>query len=160
MLRIITIKITRKEILNSIMSFIKEKLEPLFPKEPNLRSECFKMLANCVKRFISLALSGGITEAILFAYSKAKVINVNSFLKGKIDKLKTSEDKIKEEGNWVILLAYLYDSIFQRYCDLKNPDLIAILNSNCLKEVNRNIIEKNIVRHLLLFARVIDAYGD
>jgi len=146
-----------KAIRTSKSSILKTILD--FRKNIDLKSDDFKMLSNYAKRFISLILSGGITESILFAYSKAKVSNVDDFLKSGENALKKDEN-LSESDFWTIILVYIYKYVLKKRYSIETPDLIEILSSECFRTPQKKIVEKEIIRHLFLFARIMDAYGD
>ena len=145
------IRTSKGSILKTILDF-RKNIEDLKPND-------FKTLSNYAKRFISLILSGGITESTLFAYSKAKMSNIDGFLKSGKNALKKDKD-LSESEFWTIILVYIYKCVLKERCNLKTPDLIEILSSECFRTPKKKIVEKEIIRHLFLFARIMDAYGD
>lgn len=141
------------------MNFITNYLDPLLKTDKENMSENFKKIARYSKRFISQTLGGGIIESLLFAYNKAKVENVLEFINGN-KSIVMSNQKLKDNGPWIIILGFLYLNILKDHCKLNTPDLINILNSTCFESKNRSIIERVIVRYMILFTRIIEAYGD
>ncbi len=123
----------------------------------NLDKDDLKKLSNYAKRMSNMIMSDGLVRSILFAFSKAKIVNINVY----ISNINIKERSLNDSMRWAIVTGILINEYFSDCIDpsKKEIDLLVLLDKLHRGELgNIDILEQKIIQCLDTLSRILESY--
>ena len=138
------------EIINiAINNYFKNSKEG----ETEGKSRQWKLLSNYSKRMENMILSDGLTKSLLFAFSKAKIANIDEVIKGFDNK--SIEYENSDSFRWAIMIGILVCENFNRSTNIL--EVLKKLHDGGYGPIR--VVESKLMLHLDILARLFESYS-
>lgn len=117
----------------------------------------YKKLSNCAKRMSNMIMSDGLVRTILFAFSKAKIKEINNYLSN----INVRSEKLSESKRWAVVTGIIVNEYLKAGIDQTGEaDLLVILDRLNKGEMGDiDILEQDIIRCLDTLSRIFESYS-